>query len=289
MVQQANVPQLVFKRHEMKYLLSSEDREGLMALIDAEMAEDAYGPSHISSIYFDTPTGLLARRSIEGGTYKEKLRVRCYGEATSGSDVFVEIKKKVDGITYKRRVSARADVALATLCSGSFPGTDQISHEIDWFLRRYENLEPSLLVTYDRCAYYARHDMDFRLTLDRTIRWQDRRHASDLSDASHALLDTDMTLMEVKTSAALPLWLVDYLERREIRQTSFSKFGKAYVAREEICSAPFVATDERIEDEATEALLLPVSADLFRLRIKTPAAADHAEPAHMKGRNVSYA
>lgn len=40
--------------------------------------------------------------------YKEKLRVRSYGVPTGDDKVFVELKKKYDGVVYKRRVAMTA-------------------------------------------------------------------------------------------------------------------------------------------------------------------------------------
>lgn len=37
--------------------------------------------------------------------YKEKLRIRSYGVPTGDDKVFVELKKKYDGVVYKRRIA----------------------------------------------------------------------------------------------------------------------------------------------------------------------------------------
>lgn len=67
------------------------------------MTKDEYGKHTISNIYFDTGNFELIRHSIEKPVYKEKLRLRAYGQVTEKSRVFVELKKKYDGIVYKRR------------------------------------------------------------------------------------------------------------------------------------------------------------------------------------------
>lgn len=280
---EAKALECVFKRHEMKYLLTDEDREQFEREMAGHMVPDAYGDSHISSIYFDTPTGLIARLSIEGNAYKEKLRVRSYGVTNPDTTVFVEIKKKVNGITYKRRVPARADIAMERLCAGSFPGDDQISREINWLVRHYEGLAPSILVTYNRCAYYACDDADFRLTLDRNVRWIDRSDPVEENPAGGELLGPDRTILEIKTGTAVPMWVIDFLERREIRQTSFSKFERSFVSREML----------RLEAGEGQTGTLPVSA-----KVESVGAANaerHAagkSPAHMKNpneRTISYA
>ena len=42
------------------------------------------------------------------------------------------------------------------------------------------------------------------------------------------LLPEDLTLMEIKTPTAIPLWLVEVLSKNNIRKQSFSKYGTVY-------------------------------------------------------------
>ena len=63
------------------------------------------------SLYLDTPDRRIIRSSIEADDYKEKLRIRSYGEGSCGSTVFLELKKKFGGVVYKRRVAMRLDQA----------------------------------------------------------------------------------------------------------------------------------------------------------------------------------
>ena len=233
--------QLVFKRYELKYLLDVRQRAKLDALMRPHMTADAWGQSTISNVYFDTPSNVLIRRSIEGGPYKEKLRVRAYGDVGPESPAYVEVKEKLDGVVYKRRTSSTASRALAELSSGSFPGDDQVSREIDYFVRRYRDIAPAFFIASDRCAYYATDDPDFRITLDTNIRWRDSQLTLTDGTSGHALLAEGQTLVEVKTAGAIPLWLVDFLTANGLYQVPFSKVGKAYLAREHALQAERIA------------------------------------------------
>jgi hypothetical protein len=54
----------------------------------------------------DTPDKRLLRRSLERPLYREKLRVRSYGTVTDfDAPCFLEVKRKFDGTTYKRRAA----------------------------------------------------------------------------------------------------------------------------------------------------------------------------------------
>ena len=97
--------QMVFKRYEIKYLMTHSQRDAVLEAMEPYMSMDAYGHSSIRNIYYDTPDFRLIRESLDKPVYKEKLRVRSYGPASAGDEVFVELKKKVQGVVYKRRIA----------------------------------------------------------------------------------------------------------------------------------------------------------------------------------------
>ncbi|MBQ7048267.1 MAG: VTC domain-containing protein, partial [Clostridia bacterium] len=68
--------QAIFKRFEIKYMLSREQKEIVLKAMAPYMALDKYGRTTIRNIYYDTDNYLLIRRSIEKPIYKEKLRIR---------------------------------------------------------------------------------------------------------------------------------------------------------------------------------------------------------------------
>lgn len=107
--------QAVFKRNEIKYLLTGRQLSSLMPVLQSHMVPDAFAHSSILNLYYDTPDFRMIRRSLEKPKYKEKLRLRSYGTPESGSQVFPEIKKKARGIVYKRRVSMSCEDAMAYL------------------------------------------------------------------------------------------------------------------------------------------------------------------------------
>ncbi len=75
------------------------------------MELDSYGKHTISNIYFDTEDYCLIRRSLDKPLYKEKLRLRVYGLPKDDSESFIEIKKKFNGVVYKRRIQAKLSMA----------------------------------------------------------------------------------------------------------------------------------------------------------------------------------
>ena len=73
--------QMIFKRYEIKYLLTSEQRQYNQDAMKPYMKLDKFGHSIIRNIYFDTDNYRLVRHSIEKPVYKEKLRMRSYQSA----------------------------------------------------------------------------------------------------------------------------------------------------------------------------------------------------------------
>ncbi len=219
----------IFKRHELKYLLSHEQRQMIESALAEYMIPDEYGESTICNLYYDTPDYRLIRRSIEKPIYKEKLRMRSYGRATEDKIVFLELKKKYKGIVYKRRISLDYEQAREyTDCGGPLPENSQIAKEINYFCKFYKNLSPAVYLCYDRTAYFSATDRDLRITFDRNIMWRQEKLDLSVKPYGEQLLSDGQSLMEIKAAGAMPLWLVDLLNKGGIRRTSFSKYGTAY-------------------------------------------------------------
>ena len=84
----------VFKRHELKYILTKEQQQRMLEYIQPYMSLDQYGRTTIQNIYFDTENYRLIRRSIEKPDYKEKLRVRSYRNEKSDKKRYKRKKKR---------------------------------------------------------------------------------------------------------------------------------------------------------------------------------------------------
>ncbi len=220
--------QYSFKRYEKKYLLTKEQLRSLYGRLLEKMREDEFGIHSVCSIYYDTDTYELARKSIEKPVYKEKFRVRCYGMPSSDSMIYAEIKKKFDGIVYKRRVASDA-AGISGFLAGrtSLSGEEQIQREIRWFLQKYRP-EPKVFIAYERIALEAKDGSGLRVTFDWNIRWRrDRLHLADGMRGEPVLPDGGI-VMEIKVPEAMPLWMADLLSAYRIYPASFSKYGTCY-------------------------------------------------------------
>lgn len=180
----------VFKRIEKKYRVAPVQRQAVEKFLAQGLAPDTFGRTMITSVYWDTPEMGLISRSLEKPCYKEKLRVRAYGEAagealmracTAGAPqpqdasclVFFGIKKKFKGVVYKRRIGLSLGALFAFL--GGMPYAEavalypsdneeadlvarsplncQIARELAAMLGRYPNLTPAMAIRCQRVAW----------------------------------------------------------------------------------------------------------------------------------------
>ena len=214
-----------FERYEKKYRLTAEQQRLILEGMRPYMKKDAYGAYTICNIYYDTDDWRLIRASLEKPVYKEKLRVRSYGVPEENGRVFVELKKKYDGVVYKRRITTEAREAAPFLAGAVPNGHGQIGQELLWFQQRY-GAKPRVFIAYDRLA--GIDDSELRITFDTNLRWRDTALDLRLGDYGAPITDPGMILMEIKLPGVCPLWLSQLLSRAEVFPTSFSKYGYCY-------------------------------------------------------------
>lgn len=221
--------QMTFKRYEMKYLLTEEQKHAVLDGMKKYMKLDTYGRTTIRNLYFDTDTFRLIRRSLEKPAYKEKLRIRSYQKVTSDDPVFVELKKKYKSVVYKRRLVLPEKVVTEAFRNRyALPDHSQIGEEIGYFRRYYRTLNPTVFLSYEREAYYALDGSDFRVTFDENILYRQEELSLKSEVYGNLILQEGTTLMEIKTAGGMPLWMSRILTENRIYKTSFSKYGEAY-------------------------------------------------------------
>lgn len=246
-----------FERKEVKYRLNPVQLRTIKQALGAYMVPDEYGQTSITSVYYDTRNRDMISRSLEKPAYKEKLRLRTYGPRSAQAPVFVELKKKHEGIVYKRRIAVSESAAQLFMVGvpygraiGRHPLADealeaeshsakslQIAEEVAACVRRNGPVFPSMAILVERVAWAPLPDPrgaqaeGVRITFDERIRYRDL-FAPEGKRASVPLLAAGEAIMEVKVPGAYPLWLVRVLDDCKAYPTSFSKYGEAYLACE---------------------------------------------------------
>lgn len=226
-----------FKRYEKKFLLNKEQYDNLIPILLEYMDYDEYcrdGRNYsIYNLYYDTENDDVIRHSIYKPYYKEKLRLRSYRVPKSLDEkVFLELKKKINGIVNKRRVVMTLGEAYDFLDLRKRPDTEdyinkQVLNEIEYYLEN-NNVHPKLYIGYTRKALFGKNDREFRVTFDSHIITRRQDLTLEAGESGDELLEHGQYLMEVKILGAMPIWFVKVLSELEIYNTHFSKYGNEF-------------------------------------------------------------
>jgi len=230
----------VFRRYEKKFLLTIRQRDELLPLLKQRMAYDEYCPNGkpyiVRNIYYDTKNDDMIRLSIDRPPFKEKIRLRKYGRFdVQNNEVFIEIKRKYNGIGTKRRVMVTDEEAAKVLARQPIDRksdyySNQILSEVAYLVKIY-HVVPTVFMSYSRLAFTDREDPQFRLTIDDDI--LTRRDCFDFTKgpSGQPLLEEGYVVMEVKVGKAMPLWFAQALSHKGVYLTSYSKYGKEFESR----------------------------------------------------------
>ncbi len=226
----------VFNRYEKKYMLDEETYNKLTLRLLDYMEVDEFNRTNefynICNIYYDTEDNYLIQNSINKPVYKEKLRLRSYGVPELSDKVFLEIKKKYNGLVNKRRTKLILSEAYQYIKTGQKPElkpfmNKQVLNEIDYMIKRYKPV-PKLYLSYDRKAFFGIENKDFRVTFDTNIRTRRDELFLESGSCGYQLLPKGKWLMEVKIEKGTPMWFTKLLSEYQIYSTSFSKYGTEY-------------------------------------------------------------
>jgi len=220
-----------FKRIERKYLINQKQYINLKEIMENYTVEDSHGQSKICNVYFDTKNYDLIRTSIEGPVYKDKIRIRSYNTPKADTPIFLEIKRKSEGIVSKRRIQAPLNEVNEFIKTGEIKNINQVDKQVLKELKYYFNLyklKPTAYVSYDRSAYYAKDDNEFRITIDSNIIARNYDLCLEKGSYGTRILNSNLYLLEVKTSEKIPLWFVKALSKENIGPAGFSKYGELY-------------------------------------------------------------
>ncbi len=231
-------PETTFERREIKYLLTTAQKEAFMRIIEGYLRPDENGNSgsyRLMSLYFDSPNKDFYRAKWFNLPSRKKVRIRKYHnpeEKASGVEeqVFIEIKEHTPTINYKRRILLPVGHAFSIL-NGSVieqslaPEDQAILDEIGGLVKEFQ-LQPTAVVSYHRQAYKVKkEDWGVRITFDQNIRFRTDELSLERGDQDKRLIDEGMEIMEIKVKGPLPSWTQEALERCGIEQTSFSKYS----------------------------------------------------------------
>lgn len=234
-------------RRELKFHIDQNKADAICAYLgsycqlDKHSALAADGYYTINSLYLDTPQMTLLEHKRKGLADRFSVRIRTYGEEPKTFPAFLEIKRNVNGMVAKKRVTLSRPETLEFIRSGGAsecnPDLEQrffpaICYQI-WKL----GLEPRIMTQYRRLAFFGLDEPYTRVTFDRSLRCYpetDFRIFPNL--AAYANYDsTDIynspqssIVLELKCELKLPHWMRELVRRFELKHSTFSKFDSSY-------------------------------------------------------------
>jgi SPX domain protein involved in polyphosphate accumulation len=261
-------PSITHDRVELKYKLAQRHTAALARGLAQHVAEHRFAGKganrlprarhYVTTVYFDTASRDLYR-AVRENEDNLKVRAREYYDlhpellelATSPGDIvryspvlWVEVKGKQGGRTYKRRVGIpKADVTTFFEHGVVSPDMREIQNRrgagdvIDELLelrQRYsEPLRPSCLVNYRRTAFQDDAGT-LRITLDQRLAcfaatddlWQQARPLLR-EYLGPARYEEPACVLEVKATQQLPQWLHDLMAGSHAERVPYSKFVTA--------------------------------------------------------------
>src|SRR5574344_2079668 len=219
-----------FLRKELKYIITQNQKEELLKALNDVITYDEFCSDgkeyHINNVYFDTLNNDVVRTSIAKPMYKAKLRLRYYD---STSTYFLELKKKFQGVVFKKRIEVTKDEYDNFKDNMILPTREDyksvsVLNDIKVFLDTFPKESGNIYLGYDRLAYISTLESSpYRLTFDSHVAAYNIREQKWCD-----ILRDDEVLMEIKVEGSLPLFLAKILNSLEVYPTPFSKYGKYY-------------------------------------------------------------
>jgi hypothetical protein len=227
-------------RQEYKYLVPNELlpelREMLLpyVVLDPHAAKEPLKLYTVRSIYFDTPSLQFYYEKIEGFKDRKKLRIRSYYEYSPDSKLFLEIKRKYERSVFKNRALTLYDNARDIfnggdlkpyLLNGSKHSNCQKDAEQFFFHIHKMNLRPTILIVYEREAYFDKFDDTIRITFDRNLRSYPYPPIDELFRNTQLMPSLpNHFVLEVKFNRRMPLWIKNIIGHFGFRWQSVSKY-----------------------------------------------------------------
>ena len=235
-------------RYEAKYIIPrervAEIREFIKPFCRADPYTSGDPPEYtITTLQLDDPYYSLHYAKEREAVTRFKLRARTYGEIGS-APVFAEIKAKLEETIVKTRVAIPFDRwSKETVFGVRLPDCFKSERqEVDFlqFKRLVWEIgaRPEVLVRYIRESYVGTVDRYARVTFDRKLQyqvtdsWTDFGRSGlwrgmDSTEAQGFGLPYSGTVLEVKALSYTPVWIMDLVERFQLRRSGNCKFSTA--------------------------------------------------------------
>ena len=241
---------LHFQRIELKYFLPYRsldhfiERVSRRTNVDPYLVKEGKGRTRypVTSLYFDSYDLAAWDEKENGQFYRRKIRLRTYDDEFSETvPCFLEIKRRLDAVVIKDRISLPAGVLtprvpvtqLMPYLLARAQGQQATALEAHMMLG-WLNLQPSAIVKYQRTALVAKEDPHTRITIDHQIQgiWRPSqilgevpmRHVDNINATGMNAISGKYALLEVKSNNVIPAWLHQVIQDMELARVAYSKY-----------------------------------------------------------------
>jgi hypothetical protein len=184
-----------------------------------------YSQRRINSLYFDSIDLNSLEESIEGFTFRTKLRLRWYGIQKSQNAATLEIKRKNGIFSWKNLYSNQFTVNPMAKRWDSFIWANSIC--CPHALRRTQSLRKVSIISYDR-KYYQSFNRKVRITIDDNLISFDQRrriHPNLMFGRQHL----NQIVVEVKVDASDAEILPVVFNQLPFSPKRFSKYCESLI------------------------------------------------------------
>ena len=225
-----------FNRYEIKYLMPVTAVQALRGELERHLDRDSHGSDGgygVWSTYYDTRDLRFYWEKIEGLRFRRKLRIRHYGDRFTVDDdtnVFVEIKQRVNRVTQKRRVSLPYGQALRLCDRRELVEDGAFLREVLELVSRLD-LRPVVMTGYQREAFVGRGaEAGLRVTVDQRIRGRDRDFHLATDAENRLAVPARFAVVEFKANERVPYWLTDLAAELNLSVARISKYCQSVEA-----------------------------------------------------------
>lgn len=218
-------------RHELKYLISTKEKDVLVRKLEPLIARDKHaenGIYTIRSLYFDDMWQTAYTEKLLGTAIRKKYRIRIYN--FSDDVIKLERKTKQGSYIYKQDAPLTKQEFYQIL-KGDFAFLLKREEALckTFYVECTSNLlRPRVIVDYEREPFVYRYG-DVRITFDMDVRTALLSY--DIFDDKLPILGTmppDTLVMEVKYTEFLPQQIRNILPQDAEDLSAFSKYVVCY-------------------------------------------------------------
>lgn len=227
-----------FVRYEFKYRISRTLIPDIRAYIEPYVEHDPHCadlPGHqytVRSIYFDSQDLDFYFDKLDSVRVRKKLRVRTYNLADDGAPAFLEIKRKIGRRGLKERLMLDLSQVDPVLNGGE---PEEVLPDLPFLDRKVldkfrfnlitREMNPVVLVVYEREAMIGRENERCRVTFDQDIRsLVNPRLEQIFEEDALRPFEEAFFVLEMKFDERMPRWMTRLVRLLDLRAQSYSKY-----------------------------------------------------------------